>query len=345
MSRASSSWGPGYTPNNAIDDYWGTRWNSGQQPGDTEWIELGFPKAIRFNRVDLFQYDRRIQGHRIEHWDGTHWVADVIGDTLPAHGIYHVPATTTTRVRFVATHPAIPVSLWEIGVSLDGVRERLPLISEWMLHNVAFATDPADGLHKPWFELWNPGDEPTDLSGYYLSDDPRSPFKSLVPQGVVLAPGERRVVWCGGAAGLDTRKRSLHVGFLPKEQGTIGLYTAEGIAVNVVELDPQDPDRSSGIPDAGNDAILALARPSPGAPNTPLETLPVRRDPTHARLRLEFRGTPFTTYRIECSGRLDREGWETYDTVESDEEGLFHEFVKPVPGASRLFRAALREDK
>src|SRR5262249_43281168 len=44
-------------------------------------------------------------------------------------------------------------------------------INEWMASNVSAAVDPVDGGFDDWFELYNSGPSPVDLSGFTLTDD------------------------------------------------------------------------------------------------------------------------------------------------------------------------------
>ena len=43
-----------------------------------------------------------------------------------------------------------------------------------------------DGVCKDWIELYNPGGEPVDLSGWSLSDDKDDPGRWVFPAGTVL---------------------------------------------------------------------------------------------------------------------------------------------------------------
>ena len=74
----------------------------------------------------------------------------------------------TRRVQFQLPTPGAPNS-----------NETLPLsINEWMARNTATITDPADGDLDDWFEIYNAGPQPLDLSGYLLTDDLEDPAQS-----------------------------------------------------------------------------------------------------------------------------------------------------------------------
>ena len=43
-----------------------------------------------------------------------------------------------------------------------------------------------DSAYGDWIELYNPGTEPVDLSGWTLSDDKDDPARWTFPEGTVL---------------------------------------------------------------------------------------------------------------------------------------------------------------
>ena len=84
----------------------------------------------------------------------------------------------------------IPVSGAAVELTVDYVGppppewNRLVRINEWMAANNGVARDPADGNAEDWFELYNTGVAPADLSGFFLTDD-----LAAIPSGVCpMAP-------------------------------------------------------------------------------------------------------------------------------------------------------------
>jgi hypothetical protein len=211
-----------------------------------------------------------------------------------------------------------------------------------MLHNTSAVPDPRDGQYRPWFELWNTGALPVDLSGWHLSHDPAHPVLATLPASTVLEAGERRVVWCGAPEGtppFSEGSKDRSVGFVPLENQTLVLSTPGGISTSAVELDPQPINRSQGLPDGGSDGILLLPRPSPGTANTPLEAVSVQRSPSRTGIRVAFRGSPFTRYSIQSASDGPNGPWNPVGSTTSNAEGNFS-WQTDASGPSQTFLRA-----
>ena len=52
-----------------------------------------------------------------------------------------------------------------------------------------------DGDSPDWFELYNPGTESVDISGYTLSDKANNPGKWTIPVGLQLGPDQHAFFW------------------------------------------------------------------------------------------------------------------------------------------------------
>jgi hypothetical protein len=116
-------------------------------------------------------------------------------------------------------------------------------INEWFASNeVVYDYD--------WIELVNPGTLPVDISGLKLTDSragqPRThviaPLSFIGPGGVALFIADG-----------DTDQGSNHLPFsLDAEQGSLGLYAANGTAVDSVAYFPQTSDVSTGRNPSGS---------------------------------------------------------------------------------------------
>ncbi len=146
----------------------------------------------------------------------------------------------------------------------------LLFISEWMAQNRSAVEDPAGmGEFDDWFELFNAGTEPVDLSGYSLSDAINEPTKFRIPEGTVLGPGELLLVWADEQGDQFAAGGALHANFKLSRAGeSIGLYAPGGELVDFVEFGPQEPDVSEGrVSFEGNLRVERFPDPSPGLPN------------------------------------------------------------------------------
>ncbi|MBI5387970.1 MAG: lamin tail domain-containing protein [Verrucomicrobia bacterium] len=141
-------------------------------------------------------------------------------------------------------------------------------INEWMADNASFLADPADSDYEDWFELFNPGEEPVDLSGYYLTDNLANPTQDRIPAGISIPAHGHLLVWADGETSQNAPGRALHVNFqLGKSGEAIGLFGGGGVLVDAVTFGSQTSDHSQGrFPDGGS-AIQDLRPPTPGAAN------------------------------------------------------------------------------
>ncbi len=71
------------------------------------------------------------------------------------------------------------------------------VINEFMASNGTTIADE-DGDFEDWIELHNSGNQPVDLAGWGLSDNPANPFKWQIPEGSVIAPGGHFLVFASG---------------------------------------------------------------------------------------------------------------------------------------------------
>ncbi|MCX8156375.1 MAG: lamin tail domain-containing protein, partial [Verrucomicrobiae bacterium] len=144
-------------------------------------------------------------------------------------------------------------------------------INEWMADNINTLADPADLQNEDWFELYNPGPEAVDLTGYILTDSTTLPSGTTIPEGYVIPPGGYLLVWADGEPGQNRPDRpDLHVNFALNRQGdAIRLFTPQGVLVDAVVFGPQAPDVSEGRYPNGGPVVGRLSRPTPRASNAP----------------------------------------------------------------------------
>jgi hypothetical protein len=123
-------------------------------------------------------------------------------------------------------------------------------INEWLADNAGTLADPADSQFEDWFEIYNPGPNSVDLGGYYLTDSLNNPFKFQIPNNshYLIPPGGFLLVWADNEAIQNsTNLTDLHVNFaLSKDGEALGLFGADGVAVDAATFGPQTTDVSEG---------------------------------------------------------------------------------------------------
>ncbi|HHY86396.1 MAG TPA: hypothetical protein GYA07_12825 [Verrucomicrobia bacterium] len=168
--------------------------------------------------------------------------------------------TPAYRTRFHFATPAAP--------NTNGYPEVPVVINEWMADNSSTISDPLDGKFSDWFELYNAGADPVDLSGFTLTDNLGNPNKWTIPDGVIIQPGEFLLVWADNEPDQNGQGPHLHADFALSLGGeAIGLFAPNGLPVATVTFGPQTSDVSEGVwPDGGINRYF-MTTPTPGAPN------------------------------------------------------------------------------
>ncbi|HEY0455388.1 MAG TPA: lamin tail domain-containing protein, partial [Verrucomicrobiae bacterium] len=127
-------------------------------------------------------------------------------------------------------------------------------INEWMADNIGSLADPADGHYEDWFELYNPGTNAVDLTGYYLTDSFTNKTQFAIPSGTSISAGGFLLVWADNTPSQNSPFRTdLHANFsLSKSGEYIALFAPDGTLIDGVNFGPQITDVSQGrFPDGG----------------------------------------------------------------------------------------------
>ena len=123
--------------------------------------------------------------------------------------------------------------------------------------------------YEDWIELYNAGDSPVNVAGYYLTDDLAVATKWQIPTNVptatTIAPGGYLLIWADG----DTTDPGLHAGFRLSDDGEqVGLFAADGTTlVDGFSFGRQTLDISYGRYPDGDPNLQLLVPPTPGASN------------------------------------------------------------------------------
>lgn len=142
-------------------------------------------------------------------------------------------------------------------------------INEWMASNTRTIANPVTGAYDDWFEIYNPGNQPVDISGYYLTDVITNKVKYRVPNGYYVPARGYLVVWADNMPSLNRPQlNELHVNFRLSRNGSdIAIYAPDGRLVDAVTFGYQRSDVTEGRYPDGSQNIIQLIRPTPGLAN------------------------------------------------------------------------------
>jgi len=152
-----------------------------------------------------------------------------------------------------------------ITVTFTGsiIEQPKPVINEWMASNTTIL-DPADGASDDWFELYNPGTQQVDISGYVLSDGTDT---WTVPAGTFIAPENFLLVWADRDLEQNGFNDDLHADFKLSRYGEEILMSFEGVMIDFVSFGTQETDISIGRCPDGFPDIFRLSPATPREPN------------------------------------------------------------------------------
>jgi hypothetical protein len=118
--------------------------------------------------------------------------------------------------------------------------------------------------HEDWIELFNAGNQPIDISGLFLTDDPANKMKHMVATGkngeTTIPPGGYKILW----ADEDLYQGATHLNFkLSNEGETVGLYQLTGSTLTKLDevIYPESGDNVSfsRIPNATGPFMFTAA--------------------------------------------------------------------------------------
>ena len=176
-------------------------------------------------------------------------------------------------------------------------------INEWLADNLTTLADPADNQFEDWFEIYNPGTNTVNLGGYYLTDNLTNKFQFLVPTNgqYTIPPGGFLLVWADGEAAQNaTNRADLHASFsLSKNGEAIGIFAANGTAIDALTFGAQITDVSQGRFSDGAAGIFTMPTRTPRTnniiPNTAPVLNPIANQFTYAGLSVHFTATATDT--------------------------------------------------
>jgi hypothetical protein len=143
------------------------------------------------------------------------------------------------------------------------------IINEFLADNETGLVDD-NGDYSDWIEIYNQGQQPINLSGWALTDDPNQPTKWMFPD-MSLGSHEYLVVFASGKnRTMEKADTALHTNFKLKKKGDfLALYSVfEHRFVDAISPHYPEQFRDISYGRYGHDLAYGyLTLPTPGAPN------------------------------------------------------------------------------
>jgi hypothetical protein len=139
-------------------------------------------------------------------------------------------------------------------------------INEFLALNTSVIQDEA-GEYEDWVEIYNPGPDPVEMEGLFLTDDLANTTQWTFPE-TTLEAGGFLLVWCDN----DEEDGPLHANFKLSGDGEeVGLFNT--VAAGNEEIDSyafgtQTSDVSEGRETDGSETWVFFSVPTPGASNS-----------------------------------------------------------------------------
>ena len=135
-------------------------------------------------------------------------------------------------------------------------------INEILACNTHAVMRPDRSGFEDWIEIYNAGSRAVDLGGLFLTDDASDPRKWEIPFGLVVPSRQFLLLWADG------RSDGVHASFrLDRDGEHLGLYRADGAAIDTVRFREQLCDISYGRYPDGGASWFHTAQVTPGEPN------------------------------------------------------------------------------
>ncbi len=135
-------------------------------------------------------------------------------------------------------------------------------INEFLASNANVIENSDFNEYSDWFELYNAGNAPVNLRGYYLTDNYSNPDKWRITEDVVLAPDSHLLIWADG------NDSGLHTSFKLSQDGEeICIFSPSMILIDSISYSQQYTDISYGRKYDGSLDWGYFTEPTPGSEN------------------------------------------------------------------------------
>ncbi|MBL7200403.1 MAG: CotH kinase family protein [Anaerolineae bacterium] len=147
-------------------------------------------------------------------------------------------------------------------VSHDPSPNQTLQINEVLACNRSTLPDPDYSVYSDWIEIYNPGLQEVNLQGFHLTDDLNIPTKWQVAKRTIVPPAGFALFWA------DRRDEGDHTSFSLNRRGEqVGLFSPDGVLLDVVSFEFQMPDVSFGRRPGTSSDWARFYPPSPRAAN------------------------------------------------------------------------------
>lgn len=218
--------------------------------GESPYVTASVSSVAGIFRMNLF-YATGLTGNftPVQMFDDGQHHDGAAGDGLYGAGL--PPQTAGTWVRYyveaVADNPARAVRYMPAGAEHDVfVYQVQPqvvngpvVINELMAANSVTVTDET-GDYDDWIELYNTSNQPVNLGGYYLSDNPANLAKYEIPAGITIPANGYLIFW----ADEDGVDGPFHCNFKLSAAGEVLMLLNPALQiVDSVSFGPQQDDK------------------------------------------------------------------------------------------------------
>ena len=145
-------------------------------------------------------------------------------------------------------------------------------INEFMALNDTVIQDET-GAYEDWVEIYNPGPDPVEMGGLFLTDDLTLTTQWSFPD-TALAAGGFLLVWCDDDPGDGPLHSTFKLSGDGEEIGLFGRLAAGNAVIDSYAFGAQTADISEGREDDGGPLWVFFETPTPGSSNRTGATIP-----------------------------------------------------------------------
>ncbi len=194
----------------------------------------------------------------------------IFDDEIPSNISYgRISVSSDEWFYFLDATPGAPneAKAYESVLDMPFVDEAFPVyINEFLVRNRTSMADEDGDLYE-WIELYNSGDEPVNLDGFWLSDKVSNPYKWKFPP-VIIEPDEYLVVFASGKNRRDSNNQHLHTTYgLNDRDDELVFKKPDGRIIEIIPIRDQFTDVSYGRDPADQNRWLYFPQPTPGKNN------------------------------------------------------------------------------